>query len=89
MLPKEAVTARNGRIHLRRLESDQMSTGLVRPLRRRILLRVETHLRRPRPAPRPRLAERIQRDARHLDVPVSTHCLIEHRLAELKTLAPN
>jgi hypothetical protein len=36
-----------------------------------------------------RFAERIQRHARHLDVLVSTHRLIEHRLAERKTSAPN
>ena len=36
-----------------------------------------------------RFAERVQRHARHLDVLVSTHRLIEHRLAERKTSAPN
>jgi len=34
-------------------------------------------------------AERVQRHARHLDLLVSTHRLIEHRLAERKTTAPN
>ena len=36
-----------------------------------------------------RFAERIQRHARHLDLLVSTHRLIEHRLTERKTSAPN
>lgn len=34
-------------------------------------------------------AERVQRHARHLDLLASTHRLIEHRLAERKTTAPN
>jgi hypothetical protein len=36
-----------------------------------------------------RFAERVQRHARHLDVLVSTHRLIEHRLAERKISASN
>jgi hypothetical protein len=36
-----------------------------------------------------RFAERVQRHARHLNVLVSTHRLIEHRLAGRKTIAPN